>query len=95
MDATLHCTEFSCPQRSPHSRRLVAEKLDQFAKLDSPWTSRRQIARQIDVSDRTLYRWIDRNEHKRRQAPPGVRITPRAFGKDRRYPITNRWSWGT
>lgn len=62
MDATLHCTEFSCPQkRSPHSRRFEAEKLDQFAKLDSPWTSRRQIARQIDVSDRTLYRWIDRS----------------------------------
>jgi hypothetical protein len=39
----------------------VAEKLDQFAKLDSPWNSRREIARQIDVSDRTLYRWIDRS----------------------------------
>ncbi len=34
-------------------------------------------------------RMIDRNEYKRRQAPPGVRITPRAFGKDRRYPITS------
>jgi len=32
---------------------------------------------------------IDRNEYKRRQAPPGVRITPRAFGRDRRYPITS------
>jgi hypothetical protein len=62
MDATLHCTEFSCPQdRAPYSRRFVAEKLDQFAKLDSPWNSRREIARQIDVSDRTLYRWIDRS----------------------------------
>jgi NAD+ synthase (glutamine-hydrolysing) len=30
-----------------------------------------------------------RNEYKRRQAPPGVRITRRAFGKDRRYPITS------
>jgi NAD+ synthase (glutamine-hydrolysing) len=32
---------------------------------------------------------IDRNEYKRRQAPPGVKITPKAFGKDRRLPITN------
>jgi NAD+ synthase (glutamine-hydrolysing) len=34
---------------------------------------------------------IDRNEYKRRQSPPGVRVTPKAFGKDRRLPITNRW----
>ena len=32
---------------------------------------------------------VDRNEYKRRQAPPGVKITPRAFGKDRRLPIVN------
>ena len=35
---------------------------------------------------------VDRNEYKRRQAPPGVKITPRAFGKDRRLPIVNRYS---
>ncbi len=34
---------------------------------------------------------IDRNEYKRRQSAPGVRITPRAFGKDRRMPITNQY----
>ncbi len=34
---------------------------------------------------------VDRNEYKRRQAPPGIRITPKAFGKDRRLPITNRY----
>jgi NAD+ synthase (glutamine-hydrolysing) len=34
---------------------------------------------------------VDRNEYKRRQAAPGVRITPRAFGRDRRYPITSRF----
>jgi len=33
---------------------------------------------------------VDRAEYKRRQAPPGIRITPRALGKDRRLPITNR-----
>jgi NAD+ synthase (glutamine-hydrolysing) len=32
---------------------------------------------------------VDRNEYKRRQAPPGVRISRRAFGRDRRYPITS------
>jgi len=35
--------------------------------------------------------FADRNEYKRRQAPPGVKITPRAFGKDRRLPIVNRY----
>jgi NAD+ synthase (glutamine-hydrolysing) len=34
---------------------------------------------------------VDRNEYKRRQAPPGVKITPRAFGRDRRMPITNQY----
>ncbi|MFA5424179.1 MAG: NAD+ synthase, partial [Phycisphaerae bacterium] len=34
---------------------------------------------------------VDRNEYKRRQSPPGVKITPKAFGKDRRLPITNRY----
>ena len=39
-----------------------------------------------DVIDR-----VDRNEYKRRQGPPGIKITPRALGKDRRLPITNRY----
>jgi NAD+ synthase (glutamine-hydrolysing) len=34
---------------------------------------------------------VDRAEYKRRQAPPGVKLRPRAFGRDRRMPITNRW----
>ena len=34
---------------------------------------------------------VDRNEYKRRQSPPGVKITPRAFGKDRRLPLVNRY----
>ena len=34
---------------------------------------------------------VDRNEYKRRQSPPGVKITPRAFGRDRRLPIANRY----
>ena len=35
---------------------------------------------------------VDRSEYKRRQAPPGVRITPRAFGRDRRLPIVNKFN---
>jgi NAD+ synthase (glutamine-hydrolysing) len=34
---------------------------------------------------------VDRSEYKRRQAPPGIRITEKAFGRDRRLPITNRF----
>jgi NAD+ synthase (glutamine-hydrolysing) len=37
---------------------------------------------------RRVARMVDRNEYKRRQAPPGVKITRRAFGRDRRYPMT-------
>ena len=34
---------------------------------------------------------VDRNEYKRRQSPPGIKITPKAFGKDWRLPIVNRY----
>jgi len=37
---------------------------------------------------------VDHSEYKRRQAPPGPRITSRAFGRDRRLPITNRFRGG-
>jgi NAD+ synthase (glutamine-hydrolysing) len=40
-----------------------------------------------------VIRMVDTNEYKRRQAAPGVKITPRAFGRDRRMPITNRFGW--
>ncbi len=39
-----------------------------------------------------VIRMVDSNEYKRRQAPVGIKITPRAFGKDRRMPITNKFS---
>jgi NAD+ synthase (glutamine-hydrolysing) len=38
-----------------------------------------------------IIRMIDRTEYKRRQAAPGIKITPKAFGRDRRMPITNRY----
>ena len=40
---------------------------------------------------RRVINLVDRNEYKRRQSPPGVKITTKAFGKDRRLPITNRY----
>ncbi len=39
-----------------------------------------------------VIRMVDRNEYKRRQSPPGIKISPRAFGKDWRLPITNRYT---
>ncbi len=43
---------------------------------------------------REVVRMVDRNEYKRRQAPPGVKITPKAFGRDRRLPITSQYRSG-
>jgi NAD+ synthase (glutamine-hydrolysing) len=50
------------------------------------------VARGFDEETvRRVVRLCDISEYKRRQAPPGVKITPRAFGRDRRLPITNRF----
>lgn len=43
---------------------------------------------------RKVIRMVDRNEYKRRLSPPGIKITPKAFGKDRRFPITNHYDSG-
>jgi len=43
---------------------------------------------------RRVLRLVDVNEYKRRQSPVGIRISRRAFGRDRRYPITNGWKIG-
>ena len=40
---------------------------------------------------RRVARLVDVAEYKRRQAPPGLKLRPKAFGRDRRVPITNRW----
>ncbi len=52
----------------------------EIARLGHDETLVRRVARMVDLA-----------EYKRRQSPPGIKITPRAFGKDRRLPITNRW----
>ena len=50
------------------------------------------VARGFDrATVERVARMIDRAEYKRRQAAPGVKITPKAFGRDRRLPITNRY----
>jgi NAD+ synthase len=45
-----------------------------------------------EATVRLVRRMLDRAEYKRRQAPPGVKITRRAFGRDRRYPIVNAFT---
>ena len=64
--------------------------LEAYVELDQ---SREELASDgfnPDVVERALA-LIDRAEYKRRQAPPGVKLRPKAFGRDRRVPITNRW----
>jgi len=48
---------------------------------------------QADIVNRVIY-LVNANEYKRRQAPIGVKITQRAFGRDRRYPVTSGWKVG-
>jgi NAD+ synthase (glutamine-hydrolysing) len=91
-------------ERAP-SAELRADQLDQdslppypaldrvleaYVELDR---SREELAADgfdADVVDRAVA-LIDKAEYKRRQAPPGVKLRPKAFGRDRRVPITNRW----
>ncbi len=63
--------------------------LEAYVELDR---SREELEEQFDpdVGARTLA-LVDAAEYKRRQAAPGVKLRPRAFGRDRRTPITNRW----
>ena len=51
-----------------------------------------EIAQEIDARTvKRIVQLVDRNEYKRRQSPPGIKISARAFGKDRRFPITNKF----
>lgn len=63
----------------------------QYVKLDK--SPAEIIALGFDEEDvRKVIRLIDRSEYKRRQSAPGIKITQRAFGRDRRYPITSHYS---
>ncbi len=87
----------------PPSAELAPDQTDQdslppYEVLDA--VLERYVERDMPVEDiiaegyaaevvLRVARLVDQNEYKRRQAAPGVRITPRAFGKDRRYPISS------
>jgi NAD+ synthase (glutamine-hydrolysing) len=64
--------------------------LEAYVELDSSREELTTDGFDKDVVDRAVG-MIDRAEYKRRQAPPGVKLRPKAFGRDRRVPITNRW----
>jgi NAD+ synthase (glutamine-hydrolysing) len=66
------------------------EVLEQYVEHDRTLEELSADGFDKDVVERAVS-MIDRAEYKRRQAPPGVKLRPKAFGRDRRTPITNRW----
>ena len=63
--------------------------LEAYVELDR---SREELLEEFDPDVvEQVVTLVDRAEYKRRQAPPGVKLRPKAFGRDRRTPITNRW----
>ncbi|MCL4448970.1 MAG: NAD+ synthase [Actinobacteria bacterium] len=71
------------------------EKLDPilFAYVEQDMTVSSIVSAGFDAElTSKITKMVDSNEYKRRQMPPGVRVTPKAFGKDRRMPITNRYT---
>ena len=72
---------------------LLDAILERYVEEDRSVSSIAEEGFDIDLV-RRICGLVDRNEYKRRQAAPGVRITAKAFGKDRRLPITNRYRGG-
>jgi NAD+ synthase (glutamine-hydrolysing) len=69
---------------------VLDQVLERYVEKD--WSIRRIVEDGFDEAMvRRVAGMVLLNEYKRRQAPPGVRITSRAFGRDRRYPITSGW----
>ncbi len=66
------------------------EVLEQYVEHDRTLEELSGDGFDRDVVERAVA-MVDRAEYKRRQAPPGVKLRPKAFGRDRRTPITNRW----
>jgi NAD+ synthase (glutamine-hydrolysing) len=64
--------------------------LEQYVEHDRTLEELSEDGFDADVVARAVA-MVDRAEYKRRQAPPGVKLRPKAFGRDRRTPITNRW----
>jgi NAD+ synthetase len=69
---------------------ILDQVLHRYVELD--WSIAKIVADGFEENMvRRVARLVLLNEYKRRQAPPGIRITHRAFGRDRRYPITSGW----
>jgi NAD+ synthase (glutamine-hydrolysing) len=88
------------PSAELRDNQLDEDSLPPYAKLDEVLEEYVEHDRTLeelsadgfdkDIVERAVS-MIDRAEYKRRQAPPGVKLRPKAFGRDRRTPITNRW----
>jgi NH3-dependent NAD+ synthetase len=71
--------------------------LDRILQLyvEQDWDIDDIVATGLDrMTVERVVRQVERNEYKRRQAPPGVRVTARNFGRDRRYPMTHGFHTG-
>jgi NAD+ synthase (glutamine-hydrolysing) len=69
---------------------LLDQILESYVERDEGREEMIAAGLPAEVVDEVV-RMVDRSEYKRRQAAPGIRITPKAFGRDRRLPITNRF----
>jgi NAD+ synthase (glutamine-hydrolysing) len=69
---------------------LLDQILESYVERDQGREEMISAGLPAEVVDEVV-RMVDRSEYKRRQAAPGIRITPKAFGRDRRLPITNRF----
>lgn len=80
-----------CDQDSLPPYELLDAILSQYIEDDHGFE---ELVKQGFEADTvaSVIKMVDRNEYKRRQAPPGIRISKRAFGRDRRYPITSGYS---
>jgi NAD+ synthase (glutamine-hydrolysing) len=63
--------------------KAYVEEDKEMAKIVSLGFDKNTVAKVLEM--------VDKSEYKRRQAPPGIKITPKAFGRDRRMPITNKY----
>ncbi len=70
---------------------LLDEILELYIEQDKSYETIVKLGYE-EMMTKMVIRMVNKNEYKRRQAPPGVRITRRAFGRDRRYPITSGYS---
>jgi NAD+ synthase (glutamine-hydrolysing) len=87
--AELRADQLDADSLPPYPK--LDQVLEAYVELDRSREELGQDGFDPEVVERALA-MIDRAEYKRRQAPPGVKLRPKAFGRDRRTPITNRWT---